>query len=93
MARELTMLRMVLTITVSFLILVVAGLLYTNFVQHQSETRFQDSIRQSEQRWCAIVGLFDDTYRSNPPTTPTGRRVADLMHELRVDFRCPPTGE
>jgi hypothetical protein len=49
------------------------------------------SARQSERRWCGLVATLDDTYRSTPPSTPSGRQVADQIHQLRAEFGCPPS--
>lgn len=92
MARRSTV-ATVLVVMVSFGILVVAGLLYTNYVQQQSEEHFREAIRQSEQKWCAVLGIFEIAYAANPPTTPTGRDVASRMHSLYIDFRCPDAGQ
>lgn len=89
MAPDRETLRTVGTIVASFLIVVVIGILYTNHVQRESKQDFQESIRQSEQKWCSILTIFDSAYQTNPPTTAAGRQIAELMHALRVDFRCP----
>jgi hypothetical protein len=35
-----------------------------------------------------LVNTLDDTYRQQPPTTPTGRQVAAEIHALRVRLGC-----
>lgn len=44
--------------------------------------------RESNQQWCALVVLLDDTYSRTPPTTEVGRQVAQTMHTLRNRFEC-----
>lgn len=48
------------------------------------------SIHESEQKLCGMVILSDDTYRANPPTTATGREVAENFRYLRQAYRCSP---
>lgn len=44
--------------------------------------------RKSNQRWCQMLSQIDDSYKAKPPTTDQGRRFADTIHQLRVDFGC-----
>lgn len=46
------------------------------------------AIRASEQKWCGIVTLMDDTYNAEPPPSVTGKRMAAGMAGLRRDFHC-----
>lgn len=45
--------------------------------------------RDSDRKWCKLVGTLDDAYREQPPTTPTGKNVADSVAQLRHDLGCP----
>lgn len=54
-----------------------SGLWYTNHVQ-----------KESDQRWCELLVTMDDAYQAGSPTTEIGRKIAALMHKLRVDFGC-----
>ena len=44
--------------------------------------------RQNNQKWCSLVSTMDDAYRQQPPTSPTGRKIAADMHALRREFGC-----
>lgn len=44
--------------------------------------------KRSNQRWCGIVVMFDDTYKETPPTTPLGQNLATEFKILRQDFKC-----
>jgi hypothetical protein len=44
--------------------------------------------QESNRNWCSLVNTLDDTYRQQPPTTPTGRQVAAEIHALRVRLGC-----
>lgn len=67
----------VLVLLAAMLIVGVASMLHT--------TR---TARESEQRWCALLTTMDTAYREQPPTTPTGRRLATDVAELRAQFGC-----
>lgn len=84
-----TAVRSVLTVLASFLIVAFAGILYTNHVQREAKQDFRQALQASEQKWCAVLGIFESAYAANPPTTPQGRDVAAQMHTLYIDFRCP----
>lgn len=45
--------------------------------------------QDSERQWCGIVVTLDDAYREATPQTPTGRRLAKDIAELRAEFDCP----
>ena len=40
------------------------------------------------QKWCAVIVLFDDTYKDTPPTTEAGKTLAREFKELRKAFFC-----
>lgn len=60
-----------------FALLVIGGILYTNYVQ-----------QQADQRWCALIGTMDAAYQSTPPQTDLGRQIAAAVHQLVQDFGC-----
>ncbi len=37
---------------------------------------------------CALVAVFDDSYKEFPPSTPTGAEVQARMHVLRERLWC-----
>lgn len=45
---------------------------------------------QSEQALCSLVVVLDRAYKGTPPTTPTGKEVAEGMAGLRATLQCPP---
>lgn len=65
-------------ILVSFLLLTFGGVLYTNWVQ-----------RDSERKWCDLMVTLDNSYQPNySKLTGPGKAVADQIHRLRDEFRC-----
>jgi hypothetical protein len=67
-----------------------AGVVYTNYVQSQARHRTEAERAESDRRWCALLVELDSAYQSSPrPTTETGRKVADEIHKLRIEFGCP----
>ena len=44
--------------------------------------------QQNNRKWCSLVVTMDDAYRQQPPTSPTGRKVAADMAALRRQFGC-----
>ncbi|MFG3418753.1 hypothetical protein [Micromonospora sp. NPDC048063] len=47
--------------------------------------------RDSERKWCSLIATMDDAYRTTPPQTPAGRKIANDIRRLRNDFHCPPS--
>lgn len=80
-------------ITVAFvavLIVSIAGVAYTNFVQRQAERRAELVRIESDRRWCALLTDLDAAYQAAPgPTTELGKKVAAEIHKLRIGFGCP----
>jgi hypothetical protein len=80
-------------IAVSFfacLVIALAGVGYTNYVQKQAQKRAEVERQDSDRRWCALLSDLDSAYRSSPrPTSETGKKVAAEIHKLRVGFGCP----
>lgn len=38
--------------------------------------------------WCGIVNTFDETYKTTPPTTPTGIVLATEFNKIDRGFHC-----
>lgn len=79
------------TLVISFataVVITIAGLWYTNYVDDQAKARTDAAILESNRKWCDVVILFDDTYRTTPPSTPAGQRLAKFFAERRKDFSC-----
>jgi hypothetical protein len=72
------------------LLVVVGGMFVfgTVYVKRTAEA----ATRESNQQWCELIVTLDDTYRSVPATTPTGRVIAFEMGQLRKAFNCTPRG-
>jgi hypothetical protein len=73
-----------LSAILSVALMAALGVLYTGYVDRKANERE----RANDRRWCALLTLFDDTYKTNPPTTATGEQVAKLMHELVLSTGC-----
>ena len=80
-------------IAVSFaacVVIALAGVAYTNHVQHVADRRSTAERADSDRRWCALLTDLDNAYGEPPgPTTEVGRKVAAEIHKLRLSFRCP----
>jgi hypothetical protein len=80
-------------IAVSFiacLVIALAGVVYTNYVQSQARHRTEAERAESDRRWCSLLVELDNAYRTSPgPTTEVGKKVAAEIHQLRVSFGCP----
>lgn len=77
---------------ISFMACVVvalAAVLYAGTVQAQSERRWREQQRQSDQRWCKLFVQLTDSQDRNPPTTKSGREFAAELERLRSEFGCP----
>jgi hypothetical protein len=48
--------------------------------------------RESEQRWCGVVTTLDEAYSgaatSTRPQTTIGKKLAEEVHTLRLEFHC-----
>jgi hypothetical protein len=69
---------------VSMFAAVAVSIVYANHVGRTADERATQNLQQM----CGIVSTLDDTYRAQPPTTPTGIRVAEQMHNLRISLKC-----
>ena len=68
----------------SVVLLTVAGVLYTGYVDGQREA----AEREADRRWCQLLEPLDDAYLAGTPSTEIGRQVAAAIHNLRVAFDC-----
>jgi hypothetical protein len=72
---------------VLFIVLVIAAVfnvIYTNRVHKQSEQQERDNDR----KWCALLVPMDEAYEGTPPTTPTGKKIADAISQRRTELGC-----
>lgn len=44
--------------------------------------------RKNRADWCELIVTFDDGYQTQPPTTETAKRIAELMHRRRESLGC-----
>ena len=88
-----------ITTLIGMVTLVWVGLWYINHVDEQAKARteaalietdrkWHEAIAESNRKWCDVVVLFDDTYKSMPPASPTGQVLAKFFAERRKDFDC-----
>jgi hypothetical protein len=59
-------------------------------VNQQSIARETKARQASEQAFCGILILLDDTYRKTPPSTPAGKGLARAIAVARQQYHCPP---
>lgn len=48
----------------------------------------EDSIRQSERKWCELVNTLDASWKAKPPPTESGKNVANNIRALRSELGC-----
>ena len=75
------------TLAISVLLLIILGIggvLYTNYAIKKQNV----AERESDRRWCQLLGTLDDAYRAAPPQSETGRRLAADIHNLRQELGC-----
>lgn len=65
------------TIFASMLIMTILSIQWASYID-----------RRSNQRWCGIVNLFNDTYETTPPTNDIGRKLEIEFKHLETDFKC-----
>jgi len=77
--------------TVTFAVMIAfaaASVLYANARAERSERRAEQIDRESNRRWCELLGTYDDAYRDSPPVTETGRTLGYQISRLRTEFGC-----
>lgn len=40
-------------------------------------------------KFCKVVSTLDDAYRETPPSTPSGKNLAESIADLRRELGCP----
>ncbi|TDB78882.1 hypothetical protein [Micromonospora sp. KC721] len=68
---------------------VFASLVFAAVVAVSSMVYANSVARTSERSLCDLVVRLDDTYRTMPPQTATGRQLAAEIAELRKKLGCP----
>lgn len=71
------------------------GVLNVAYTDHVNDRRVADQQRAQAQARaaaraasCALIVAFDDLYRESPPSTPAGRRVAEVWAQYRAQLGC-----
>jgi len=78
----------VLTAALSSIVMGVIAIQYANYAIRQSQAQSNKTIIETQQQWCEIIITFDNGYRNSPPTTPTGKLLAEEFSRLRREFQC-----
>jgi len=78
----------ILTAALSSIVMGVVAIQYANYAIHQSQLQSNKTIIETQQQWCEIIITFDNGYRNTPPTTPTGKLLAEEFARLRREFQC-----
>lgn len=71
-------------VLVSMLVVTLAGVTYTRYVDQQRE----QAEREADRRWCTLLVLLDENNKARPPATATGREYTRIIHGLRVSLGC-----
>lgn len=66
-----------ITVWLVLFIGILASFQYSNYVD-----------RRSNQDWCEIVTIFNDTYKEVPPPTDTGKKFQRAFHTLGDKYKC-----
>lgn len=92
----ITIWRAMVVLCSSMVVLVIAGIGYTSYVdgqREQSEREARSELarqeREMDRRWCAVLVPLNRAYTATPPTTPIGQQVAKAFAALVVEFDCP----
>jgi hypothetical protein len=75
-----------LLVGVLFVGSLVLNVAYTRHVQSTADQRQAELRRESDQRWCPLLGSLDQP--EVPATTTRGRAVQQQIHQLRVETGC-----
>lgn len=67
------------TVTVPFL-MILGSYQYANYVD-----------RKSNEQWCEVIVLFNTAYKTNPPPTDLGKKIAKGMLDIQNKFHCKNT--
>lgn len=44
--------------------------------------------KERDAEWCELIVTFDNAYKTSPPTSETGKRIAELMDARRRSLGC-----
>jgi hypothetical protein len=66
-----------------------ASVLYSDHVRKESDRRAEESLQESNRRWCSLLGELDAAYQMPPgPSSDLGRRIANEIRRLLGEFGC-----
>lgn len=68
--------------------LALVNVAYVEHVQDQAAARDVAIRRESDARWCALLGRYVRAYRDEPPSTQLGRDIAAELTALWREFGC-----
>ena len=64
----------------------VAACLFIGMLASFQYTNYVD--RNSNQAWCGIIELFNDTYREAPPPSAAGKKLEAEFKVLGAKYKC-----
>lgn len=65
---------------------VVSAILFGGILYSFQYTNYVD--RRSNTYWCGVVSIFDDSYKTEPPTNSRGETLAREFDKIRQRFDC-----
>ena len=74
---------------VRLVMLVVSLFVFVLGASYYANWKAERTARDNDKRWCSLLGTMDTAYQENPPTTATGRQLAQDIHGLHESFQCP----
>ena len=61
---------------------------YAGHVADEAEARANANAARSYQAWCEVVNTLNAGYTEAPPVTPTGKKLAADVAELKIKLGC-----
>lgn len=80
-----------LTALISAVVVSISGVIYTGVTTDKNNEKIAQQQVDNNRRWCDLLTTLDDAYSAPgtpPPATPLGRRIAQSIHELTIEFGC-----
>jgi hypothetical protein len=76
--------RVLVMFVLTLIVFTGSGFYYANW-------KAERTARDNNRRWCSLLTTMDDAYQSAPPSTATGKRLAEEIHSLHEGFNCRVT--
>lgn len=89
LADRARIIRQMIWLTAANLMILALGATIIYQVNTRSIARERSAREASEQAFCGIIVLLDDSWRSTPPTAPSGKALAAAVAEARAVNHCP----